>query len=364
MHLGQVGQPRPERVRRTAAPVTTSAILAIKDAKANGRNTNKDAKANGRNANNFTRAIVRRYLILESSALTDRCAGSPGVGLQLSPELRYVSVVKYAELATGEAATTSELAAGEVATAGPELASAGPRDDGRTRDRVAQLLLERGAATAAELGAKLRLSPAAIRKHLDAMLADQLVEAREVRNVGPRGRGRPAKAFILTAAARESFPHLYDDIATAALRWIAERGGPDAVSAFAAAQAGALEQRIRVAMCEAGEAPFDRAEALAEALTTEGYAANATTIASGGQLCQHHCPVAHVAAEFPQLCDAETEVISRLIGTHVQRLATIAHGDGVCTTHIPGPGRIPSDRSAATHERIQDLCETTVRTAS
>jgi predicted ArsR family transcriptional regulator len=42
-----------------------------------------------------------------------------------------------------------------------------------------------------------------------------------------------------------------------------------------------------------------------------------------------------VAAEFPQLCDAETEVISRLIGTHVQRLATIAHGDGVCTTHIP-----------------------------
>jgi len=28
-------------------------------------------------------------------------------------------------------------------------------------------------------------------------------------------------------------------------------------------------------------------------------------------------------------------VISRLVGTHVQRLATIANGDGVCTTHIP-----------------------------
>ena len=53
------------------------------------------------------------------------------------------------------------------------------------------------------------------------------------------------------------------------------------------------------------------------------------------QLCQHHCPVAHVAAEFPALCDAETAVISRLLGTHVQRLATLAHGDGVCTTHIP-----------------------------
>jgi predicted ArsR family transcriptional regulator len=47
--------------------------------------------------------------------------------------------------------------------------------------------------------------------------------------------------------------------------------------------------------------------------------------------------VAHVAAEFPQLCEAETRVISHLVGTHVQRLATIAHGDGVCTTHIPNP---------------------------
>jgi predicted ArsR family transcriptional regulator len=41
-----------------------------------------------------------------------------------------------------------------------------------------------------------------------------------------------------------------------------------------------------------------------------------------------------VAAEFPQLCEAETEAFGRLLGTPVQRLATIAHGDGVCTTHV------------------------------
>ncbi|HET9517968.1 MAG TPA: transcriptional regulator, partial [Actinoplanes sp.] len=33
------------------------------------------------------------------------------------------------------------------------------------RDRVVQVLFERGSATAAELGAELGLSPAAIRKH-------------------------------------------------------------------------------------------------------------------------------------------------------------------------------------------------------
>src|SRR5439155_9543232 len=142
---------------------------------------------------------------------------------------------------------------------------------------------------------------------------------------------------------RDTFPHTYDGMATAALRWIAEQGGDEAVAAFAAAQVAGLEERCRLAMAEAGPDPIARAEALARALTAEGYAAGASTIASGGQLCQHHCPVAHVAAEFPQLCEAETQVISRLVGTHVQRLATIANGHGACTTPIPAPHRFPTD---------------------
>ena len=58
---------------------------------------------------------------------------------------------------------------------------------------------------------------------------------------------------------------------------------------------------------------------------------------TGIQLCQGHCPVQHVAAEFPQFCEAETEAFSRLLGVHVQRLATLAHGDHVCTTFVPTP---------------------------
>jgi predicted ArsR family transcriptional regulator len=237
-------------------------------------------------------------------------------------EIRNTCVVK-------NAATIAEPVAPAGRSGAPAYA------DRRTRDRLTRLLLERSAATAAELGRALSLSTAGVRRHLDAMLADGLVEVRERRSRGPRGRGRPAKVFALTDAGRERFPHTYDGLATAALRWIADNGGPDAVAEFAAAQVAALEERCRVAMAEAGDDPIARAEALARALTAEGYAAGSSTIATGGQLCQHNCPVAHVAAEFPQLCEAETRVISRLVGTHVQRLATIANGDGVCTTHIP-----------------------------
>jgi predicted ArsR family transcriptional regulator len=243
-------------------------------------------------------------------------------------------------------------------TAPPQVTPPAPPQalaaDGRTRERVSALLLEHGGATAAELAEALGLGPAAIRRHLDAMLADGEVVGREQQVYGPRGRGRPAKVFTLTDSGRvRSGTHTYDDLASAALRWIRGRGGDDAVAAFAEEMVGRLEDRCRTAMADAGDDPLARAEALADALSTEGYAASASTIASGGQLCQHHCPVAHVAAEFPQLCEAETQVISRLVGTHVQRLATIAHGDGVCTTHIPDPRRILRNTMSDTAERVQ-----------
>jgi predicted ArsR family transcriptional regulator len=208
--------------------------------------------------------------------------------------------------------------------------------DRRTRDRVLELL-GLGGATAAQLGDALGLKPAAIRRHLDALVCDGLVTGRDQ---PAKGRGRPAKIFSLTREGREGLGgHTYDDLAAAALRWIAAQNGETGVAEFARAQVAQLEARCREAMTSAGDDPLARAEALAQALTAEGYAASASVIASGGQLCQHHCPVAHVAAEFPQLCEAETQVIARLVGSHVQRLATIAHGDGVCTTHIPGqPG--------------------------
>jgi predicted ArsR family transcriptional regulator len=223
------------------------------------------------------------------------------------------------------------------------------RDDGRTRDRVTGLLLEHGPQTAAELAQRLGISPAAVRRHLDALVATGRVEERTTPDPN-RGRGRPARHFRLTDAGRATFPHAYDDLALTALRYVAAAGGPDAVRAVAEQQLAGLEQRCSAAVEEAGRgggAPVDRAQALAGALTAEGYAASASAIASGGQLCQHHCPVAHVAAEFPQLCEAETAVISRLVGTHVQRLATIAHGDGICTTHIPGPLQRGRDHTPA-----------------
>jgi len=227
-------------------------------------------------------------------------------------------------------------------------------DDGRTRDRVVDLLWREGPMSAAELAAQLGISAAAVRRHLDALQAQGRIEGHTAPQKADRGRGRPAREFSLTTAGRERFPHAYDDLAVAALRHLARSGGAEAVTAFAQEQLAGLEARCTQAVSTAGPDRFDRAQALAGALSREGYAATASGLAGGGQLCQHHCPVAHVAAEFPQLCEAETAVISRLVGTHVQRLATIARGDSVCTTNIPSAAISQAHHSQA-QQRADDL---------
>jgi len=161
----------------------------------------------------------------------------------------------------------------------------------KTRDQVARRILEFGPATAVELAEKLAITPAGIRRHLDSLIAEGILTCREpYQSATLRSRGRPSKVFLMTDQGREKFEHSYDE---------------------------------------------EKAKVLAKLLTKEGYAATTDKMGNGEEICQHHCPIAHVAAEFPQLCEAETAAFSRILGTHVQRLATIAHGDGVCTTFIP-----------------------------
>jgi predicted ArsR family transcriptional regulator len=206
-----------------------------------------------------------------------------------------------------------------------------PGEDIRTRDAIARSILENGPSTASTLSKRLALTPAGIRRHLDLLVADGILEARDPRVASTRGRGRPSKVFLMTDEGRSQFEHTYDDLAVAALKFMAAQSGDHLVTAFAESRAEDIERKATPFLAKRTK----KVDALATFLTEQGYAASVEKRGTGEEICQHHCPIAHVAAQYPQLCEAETQAFSRLLGTHVQRLATIAHGDGVCTTFIP-----------------------------
>lgn len=240
------------------------------------------------------------------------------------------------------------------ATSGPQtpgrVAETAPPWESRTRERVLHMVSVDGPVTAVQLGRGLDLTPAAVRRHLDALVEQGLVEAHEP-NAGARpsrGRGRPARAYVVSDSGHAALEADYDALAVEVLRYLATHAGPEAVADFARSRTAESEQRYATELATVGDDPADRAEALVHLLGRDGFAATARPVGSGAptgiQLCQGHCPVQHVAEEFPQFCEAETESFSRLLGVHVQRLATLAGGHHVCTTFVPtggptGPGR-------------------------
>jgi predicted ArsR family transcriptional regulator len=243
--------------------------------------------------------------------------------------------VKFRPDAGAAKAVTSSTGAAVSATSSTGAAKAVTSStDRRTRGAIVRLLLESGPITAGEIGDRLGISAAGVRRHLDALLEAGDAQSSAAAVWQHNGRGRPAKRYRLTAEGRAKLEHTYDDLAVAAMRQLREIGGDDAVRTFA-------RRRIDTILSGVSEGPSDveaKADRVATALTKAGYATTVTPVDGpihGIQLCQHHCPVSHVAEEFPELCETEREAFAEILGTHVQRLATIVNGDCACTTHVP-----------------------------
>lgn len=264
--------------------------------------------------------------------------------LEPGAEFRHNGVVKMRRETTGS--VSSPVSAGVPKPVNDVV----PASDGHTRRAIIHLLLE-GPITAGQIGDRLGISAAGVRRHLDALIEVGDAQASAAAAWQHSGRGRPAKRYRLTSAGRAKLGHTYDDLAVAAIRQLREIGGKDAVRTFARRRM----DTILAGVTEGSGGVADTAERVADALTRAGYATTTNPVDGpihGVQICQHHCPVSHVAEEFPELCETESEAFAEILGTHVQRLATIVNGDCACTTHVPldadGPARTAAETSQTT----------------
>ncbi len=196
---------------------------------------------------------------------------------------------------------------------------------GEAAERVARVLLTRGAASVAELAGELHLSPQAIRRSLSGLELAGLVQSHERAPFGPapaKRRGRPSSSYSLTAEGRNAFSQSYDDLALESLQFIERNFGRENVRALASERANRILTGKTI-------------PELLDSLNAAGFEATFESANMSGQLCQHHCPVIDAARAYPELCEEETRVLGEALGSHPTRLATLAQGDAICTTLIP-----------------------------
>jgi predicted ArsR family transcriptional regulator len=204
--------------------------------------------------------------------------------------------------------------------------------------RLVDRLHRRPGSTAAELAAELRLTPAAVRLHLDRLEELALAAA----DAGaPHGRGRPAQRWRLTDEARSLYPDRHADLAVELLTLVREELGDDALEQLVARRTARQAEGYAAELAATGSDVAARAQRLAELRSAEGYEAEVVEAPDGDGLLlvEHHCPVCDAAATCQGLCRGELEAFRSALGpdTVVEWEEHVLRGDDRCTYRIRSP---------------------------
>jgi DeoR family transcriptional regulator, suf operon transcriptional repressor len=202
--------------------------------------------------------------------------------------------------------------------------------------------------TAEELAEQLGVTPNAMRRHLKELEASGIVAYRsEIRGVG-----RPVNAYSLTEQGEALFPRAYDDALSRVLEMVREQQGTDGVVELFAQQwatiaADAKDELARLPLNE-------RAQLLAELLSSRGYMAEAESrSATEATIREHNCAIRLIAERFPEVCAAEARFLEEMLGATVKRQAHIASGANCCEycvaarTTTPGEGTTNAGQETA-----------------
>lgn len=202
----------------------------------------------------------------------------------------------------------------------------------RARDRVLLQLKTRGTQAAAQLARRLAITPMAVRQHLAALEAEELVVWEDQR----RGVGRPTRIWSLTPRAAERFPDTHADLTVDLLASMKDAFGEDGIDKLLSArmrrQLDAYKKRI-----PARTAPLaKRVASLATLRREEGYMAEWRRDGDGFMLIENHCPICAAAAACQGLCRDELALFRRVLGrkVRVERIEHMLEGARRCAYRI------------------------------
>ena len=210
----------------------------------------------------------------------------------------------------------------------------------RARDELIRILHERGDSSVADIADAMGMSQGSVRRHLDILGADELIEARQER----RPRGRPLTLYSLSEAGEErssaaNYARLLDHIYPALTELGADEiaGQPGAAILWRVFES--VAQRVA-----SDRAPYVRSDALPAritevvvALSEVGVLHDAVDEGDTFRLSNVGCPCRSTALETNAACEADRYSIELLVGAPVEQVATIANGAGVCEYIVRKP---------------------------
>ena len=203
----------------------------------------------------------------------------------------------------------------------------------RTRDEVVRILHDHGPSSVAELAEGIGVSAGSVRRHMDIMIAEGLVEMRLER----QPRGRPLTRYSLSEAGEERsaaghYAKLLDRLYPALAGLPAEAvSGQDGAAVLDQVFNGVAEEIARsYAPRVSASSLDDRVVQLTDVLRDEGILNDVVDEGGRFRLRNIGCPHRSTAEGTHAACAADRRTIELLLGESVEQVATIAGGSPTC----------------------------------
>ena len=215
-----------------------------------------------------------------------------------------------------------------------------------TREQVLKLVRGHREATVAQLTEALGLTQAAVRRHLDALRADGLIDVKLARH----GVGRPALQFFVTERGAElagpAYAHLLsrlvrrleqmDDLAVGSGKELLDR----AFAGVAVEVAAEHEAEVH------GSSLDERVATASRALESEGIVDGWQKQGGVFKLVNGDCPYLKLAEMSSLPCRSDRESIELLVGAKVEQTRRIVDGAPICEYIVqPEPIELVDDSS-------------------
>ncbi len=197
-----------------------------------------------------------------------------------------------------------------------------------TREKVLRMVRGHKEATVAKLAETLDVSHQAVRRHLDGLRADGMIDARQVRH----GVGRPSLVFFATERGEEASGRTYLQLLGRLFRHFEHVEGDQAgsqtldsvFSGIAAEVAAEHSAEVR------GKTLAERVPQVSHALEGEGILDGWHKDGDAFHLLNSECPYLRLAEMSDAPCHSDRRSIELLLGKPVEQTRTIIDGAPVC----------------------------------
>ncbi|MCU6794652.1 MULTISPECIES: metalloregulator ArsR/SmtB family transcription factor [Paenibacillus] len=201
--------------------------------------------------------------------------------------------------------------------------------DMSTRRVVLTMLKTKGPLAVSEIAKQLGITEMAVRRHLNTLERDGLIESKLVR----QAMGRPTNLYSLTESADELFPKNYYNLTLDLLGELVEEAGEAKVQLLFERRKEKMIDRYEEQM--QGKELGDRVKALAEIQNANGYMVNWSADEDGTFVInEHNCPISQVANQYNHACHCELMMFETLLGADVKRTECLVKGGLKCSYSI------------------------------